>query len=622
MKNDLAGYLFHQGTNFNTYDYLGARFSSQEEKKGVVFRVWAPNAKSVSVVGDFNGWDELKNPMQKITSQGVWEVFVEGVKEFDVYKYLITTKRGKKLYKADPYAFFAENPPNTASKVYNIDGYNWSDGEYFKNLPSNHLDKPINVYEVNLGSYKRHEDGSYYTYNELAVDLVKYVKSLNYTHVEFMPITEFPFDGSWGYQVTGYFAITSRFGTPKEFMALVDAFHKEGIGVIIDWVPAHFPKDAHGLMEFDGKPIYEYQGKDRQENANWGTRFFDLGREEVQSFLISSAVFLFEKFHIDGIRVDAVASMLYLDYDKQPGEWVPNVYGNNKNLEAISFFHKLNKEVFGRFPYALMMAEESSADVKVTGTIEEGGLGFNFKWNMGWMNDILAYMEVDPYFRRFHHDKLTFSLMYSFSENFILPISHDEVVHGKKSLLDKMPGEYHDKFANNRAFLGYMMAHPGKKLTFMGEEFGQFKEWDYKEGLEFFLTEYTLHEKLRVLYKDINLLYKTTEPLYEIDYSWDGFEWIDVNNKLDNIICFKRTSKNGKELYALISFNGADISNYFLKLPRGKYKVIMNTDDVKYGGNGLSKKRVYTSTNNKKYKQHGFEINIPKLTCLYLEKYN
>ena len=620
MKGNLAEYLFHQGTNFNSYDFLGAHLTTQNNKNGVVFRVWAPNAKSVSVVGDFNAWNKDCNPMQKISSQGVWECFIEGVKEYDVYKYLITTKRGKELYKADPYAFFSQNPPETASKVYQIDGFEWTDSEYMLSLDNNHLQKPINIYEVNLGSYKRHDDGSYYTYNELATDLVKYVKSLNYTHVEFMPVSEYPFDGSWGYQVTGYYSITSRFGTPKDFMNLVNAFHKEGIGVIIDWVPAHFPKDAHGLMEFDGKPIYEYQGKDRQENANWGTRIFDLGREEVQSFLISNAVFLFDKFHVDGIRVDAVASMLYLDYDKEPGKWVPNIYGNNKNLEAIAFFHKLNKEVFGRFPYALMIAEESGADVKVTGSIEDGGLGFNFKWNMGWMNDILVYMETDPFFRRFEHNKLTFSLMYSFSENFILPISHDEVVHGKKSLLDKMPGEYYDKFANNRAFLGYMMAHPGKKLTFMGEEFGQFKEWAYEEGLEFFLKSYPQHNKLSLLYKDVNLLYKETEPLYSIDDSWEGFDWIDVNNKNQNLVAFKRKGKSGKEVYVLVSFNGCEVDSYMFKAPRGKYKVILNTDDIKYGGSGYNKKRVFNSTKSKKYGYEGFEINIPKLSCLYFEK--
>ncbi len=620
MENELAKFLFNQGTNFNSYEYLGARFTSCEEEEGVIFRVWAPNAKSVSVVGDFNSWDNSANVMQKSSSGGVWECFIKGVKENECYKYAITTKRGRILYKADPYAFYSQNPPNTASKVYNLDGYNWTDSEYLSNLSTYHLDKPINIYEVNLASFKRRKDGSYYSYDQLILDLVNYVKEMNYTHVEFMPVAEYPFDGSWGYQVTGYYSITSRFGTPKEFMKLVNAFHNEGIGVIIDWVPAHFPKDEHGLMEFDGKPLYEYQGKDRQENANWGTRLFDVGRPEVQSFLISNAIFLFEKFHIDGLRVDAVASMLYLDYDKKPGEWVPNVYGNNKNLEAIAFFHKLNREVFKRYPYALMIAEESAADVKVTGAIHDGGLGFNFKWNMGWMHDILSYMETDPYFRRFNHNKLTFSLMYAFTENFVLPISHDEVVHGKRSLLDKMPGDYNDKFANNRAFLGFMMAHPGKKLTFMGEEFGQFKEWDYKEGLEFFLTEYPMHKKLRLLYQDVNKIYKSYDALYSIDNSWEGFEWIDVDNRDGNVIAFKRKGASGKEIFAVISFNGCDYNSYMFRVPRGKYRAIINSNDEKYGGYGKRGKRIYYSTKNKKYGYEGFEIDLPKLTFIYFEK--
>ena len=623
MLEDFQGYLFHQGTNFNSYEYLGAHLKKVKGKKGVLFRVWAPNAKSVSVVGDFNNWDVNASKMHLIDNNGVWEIFIKNLTVFTNYKYAIKTSKNKYLYKADPYAFYSEPSPSNASIVYNLKGYRWKDKEYFENLQNKDLlNIPINIYEVNLASWKRHEDGSYYTYREYKKELVKYVKDMNYTHVEFMPLSEYPFDGSWGYQVTGYYSITSRFGTPKEFMELVDAFHKENIGVILDWVPAHFPKDEHGLMEFDGKPLYENQGKDRQENWRWGTRLFDYGREEVQSFLVSNAIFLLDKFHLDGLRVDAVASMLYLDYDKEDGEWVPNVYGNNKNLEAIAFFHKLNTEVYKRFPKALMIAEESTADVKITGTIESGALGFNYKWNMGWMNDILAYMETDPLFRKHHHNKLTFSMMYAFSENFVLPISHDEVVHGKKSLLDKMPGCYEDKFANNRAFLGYMLAHPGKKLTFMGEEFGQFKEWAYQEGLEFFMLDYPMHSALKRFYKDANAFYKNCNAFYSIDDSWSGFNWINADDSDNNIISFIRKGDNGQEIVVIVSFNGIDVNDYKINVSKGKYKVVLNSDSVKYGGGGKLKKRIFNSKKRKNENEESFKINIPKLSAIYLEKIN
>ena len=622
MQNHLPNYLFHQGTNYNAYDYLGAHYAVINDKSGVVFRVWAPNADKVCVTGDFCSWNTFEYLMNKINDSGVWELFIEGIKEFCVYKYAITAKNGNVYLKADPYGFFAEVSPNTASKVYNLDGYAWQDTAYLENLKSkNFIQAPINVYEVNLASWKRKENGDFLTYRELVSELVPYVKEMGYTHVEFMPVAEYPFDGSWGYQVTGYYAITSRFGTPKDFMALIDAFHTENIGVIVDWVPAHFPKDAHGLYEFDGQPLYEYQGKDRQENENWGTRYFDLGREEVQSFLVSNAIFYFEKFHVDGLRVDAVASMLYLDYDKRPGEWIPNTYGDNVNLEAIAFFHKLNKAIFEKYPYALMIAEESAAKVKITGRICDGGLGFNFKWNMGWMNDVLSYMSVDPFFRKGSHNKLTFSLMYAFTENFILPISHDEVVHGKKSLLDKMPGSYEEKFANNRAFLGFMFAHPGKKLTFMGEEFGQFKEWNYKEGVEFFMTVYPLHYKLWLLYKEINNAYKSHDAFYSIDDSWGGFEWLDADNSLNNVISIKRAGVSGEEVVAIISFNGADLNGYQLNVDGKRYELILNSDDKKFGGSGKMRKKVFNAKRNynggKKYK---IELNLPALSFIYLKK--
>ncbi|MBQ3235747.1 MAG: 1,4-alpha-glucan branching protein GlgB [Clostridia bacterium] len=618
MKTDLPCYLFHQGTNFNAYELLGAHFCVQNNVKGVVFRVWAPNAKSVSVVGEFNGWNKDACVMHKI-SVGIYEAFVENVKEFDAYKYAITTDSGEVILKADPYAFHSETPPYTASKVYNLKGFRWTDGEFLKaQEEKNHLKSPINVYEVNLASWKRKENGDYYTYLDLKRELVPYVKKMGYTHVEFMPVSEYPFDGSWGYQVTGYYSITSRFGTPKDFMSLVNAFHKVGIGVIVDWVPAHFPKDAHGLMEFDGKPLYEYQGKDRQENEVWGTRYFDVGREEVQSFLISNANFLFEQFHVDGLRVDAVAAMLYLDYDKRPGEWVPNAYGENKNLEAIAFFHKLNKEIFARFPRALMIAEESTANVKVTGPVHEGGLGFNFKWNMGWMNDTLSYMSTDPLFRCYDHNKLTFSLTYAFSENYVLPLSHDEVVHGKKSVLDRMPGAYEDKFAGNRALMGYMMAHPGKKLTFMGQEFGQFKEWNYKEGVEFFLKSYPMHAKLSVFYKELNEFYKNTPALYRLDDGWNGFSWIDADLKDDNLYSFIRRDGEGNELVAVINMSGKD-TEYFIHSSTASYGVAFNSDKVRYGGCGKYRKLVYKPQKLKDGRV-GILLKIPKLSFVYLEK--
>ena len=619
MKNDLPSYLFHQGTNYNAYDFLGAHFETRDKKFGAVFRVWAPNAKTVSVVGDFNGWNKNASVMQKI-SNGVFEVFVENVKEFDAYKFSITAQSGEVTLKADPYAFFSETPPNTASKLYNLDGFEWTDKDYFENLKSkNPIKSPINVYEVNLASWKRNENGYYLTYSELEKELVPYVVEMGYTHVEFMPVAEYPFDGSWGYQVTGYYSISSRFGTPKEFMSLINAFHKKGIGVIVDWVPAHFPKDEHGLIEFDGAPLYEYQGKDRQENEVWGTRYFDVGRTEVQSFLISNANFMFEKFHVDGLRVDAVASMLYLDYDKKPGEWIPNVYGENKNLEAIAFFHKLNKEIFYKYPYALMIAEESTANVKITGPVHEGGLGFNFKWNMGWMNDSLSYVSLDPLYRQYHHDKLTFSLTYAFSENYVLPLSHDEVVHGKKSILDRAVGEYEDKFSTNRALMGYMMAHPGKKLTFMGQEFGQFKEWDYKEGLEYFLTAYPMHYKLHCFYKDLNAYYKKNRALYSIDDGWDGFRWIDADLNDKNLYSFMRYGDDGSHLVAIINFSGVDVQDYFVKIPEGKYRVSFNSNLKKYGGSGKFNKQIFISK-KRRNKLIGFNLSIPKLTFIYLEK--
>lgn len=616
-EQNLPLYLFHQGTNYNAYEYMGAHFECKNNVVGVVFRVWAPNAKAVSVVGDFNNWNEKANPMTKI-SNGVFETFIEGLSEFDCYKYAIVNS--KTILKADPYAFFAENAPKTASKLYNLCGYQWCDSEYMNNKEQPYS-RPVNIYEVNLASWKRKKNGEYYSYVDLSNELVKYVVDAGYTHVEFMPVSEYPFDGSWGYQVTGYYAITSRFGTPKDFMYLVDKLHQNGIGVIVDWVPAHFPKDEHGLYEFDGSLCYENQGWDRIENKTWGTRLFDLGRNEVQSFLISNAVYMFEKFHIDGLRVDAVAAMLYLDYDKKDGEWIPNEYGGNYNIQAIEFFKKLNTVIFEKFPTALMIAEESTAFSMVTKPVYDGGLGFNFKWNMGWMNDTLSYIQCDPYFRSGCHDKLTFSMCYAFSENYILPISHDEVVHGKKSLLDKMHGDITDKFATLRTYMAYMYAHPGKKLSFMGNEYGQFKEWDYKEGLEFFMLKFQLHKKLFRFNIKLNHLYKSTPPLYEIEDSWGGFKWISADEKENNIFSFIRYDKVGNQLVAIFNFSGKDYNKYRLGLDEGNYKIVFNTDWKRFGGKGIINKNKYKTTGKGAHgNKNSITINLPRLSALYFVK--
>ena len=626
-NTDVPLHLFHHGENFRAYELMGAHAATFNRKKGVIFRVWAPRAKSVAVVGTFNNWNTTLHTMHKMIDGETFELFIPDVKEFDAYKYFITTNDGKTFFKADPYAVHSETPSinsSNASKIYNLDGYNWQDGAYIeKRNQTSVYTSPMNVYEVNLLSWKRGENGEYLTYRQLADELVAYVQEMGYTHVELMPLTEYPFDGSWGYQVTGYFSITSRLGTPKDFMYLIDCFHKAGIGVILDWVPAHFPKDAFGLYEFDGEPLYEASQWDRMEHKGWGTRKFDYGRNEVVSFLISSALFLLDTYHLDGLRVDAVASMLYLDYEKQPGEWVPNIYGENKNLEAVAFLRRLNEAVFSYHPHALMIAEESTAWPMVTKPTSIGGLGFNFKWNMGWMNDVLSYLKTDPLFRMHEHNKLTFSMMYAFSENYVLPISHDEVVHGKRSLIDKMPGSYEDKFAGVRAFMGYMMSHPGKKLNFMGAEFGQFKEWNDSEGVEFFLKDYPMHKKLSVAIKELNVLYKNTPALYEIEDSWDGFEWLAADDNDRNFLAYRRTDRTGESVIVLINFSGEELHDYRLGLPKGKYKLLYNSDSVRYGGSGKIKKYIYTTTN---YFSHGKETSIcftlPKLSCIYLKKIN
>ncbi len=584
--NDLAPYLFHQGTNYSAYDYLGAH----KTKDGYVFRVWAPNADCIMLTGDFNDWKE-NIPLSRITEGGIWEATVNGgiVKDGHKYKYKIYGC-GQVHYKADPYARRTELPPDTASVIDETKTYKWKDKgwlAYRKAAMADYYKRPMNVYEMHLGSWKHHEDGTPYSYTELAGELASYVKQMGYTHIEIMPVTEYPYEGSWGYQVCSYFAPTARYGTPTEFKAFVDTMHEAGIGVILDWVPAHFPKDRHGLYEFDGKPLYEYQGWDRKEHKGWGTRRFDVGREEVQSFLISSASYWLREYHIDGLRVDAVASMIYLDYDKRPGEWIPNPDGSNRCMEAIAFFRKLNSHIKGEFPDVLMIAEESTAWGNVT-SFENGGLGFDMKWNMGWMNDTLAYAELDPIYRKYHHDKITFSLTYAFGEKYALPISHDEVVHGKKSFLDKMSGDYWQKFASARAFLGYMMTHPGKKLFFMGSEIGQFREWDYEGEIEWFLLDYEAHAKFQRYVAELNHLYLSSPQMWQRDDNWGGFSWVDADNSTQSIIIMRRFADDGSELEFLINFTPVAYEDYKIGVPyKGVYEEIFNSDDKRFGGSGV-----------------------------------
>ena len=623
MKNnkhkeaELPVYLFRQGRNSRSYEFFG----SHAVPGGTVFRVWAPNAKSVSVTGDFCGWSETAHPMHEISS-GIWETEVKGIKRYDAYKYSIEDKRGVRRMKADPYAFHAETRPGTASKFYELGGFEWTDKPYFqKKMRRTIYESPVNIYEMHAGSWRTNEDGSFLSYRMLADELVPYLTEMGYTHVELMPITEHPFDGSWGYQTTGYFAVTSRYGTPHDFMYFVNKLHENGIGVILDWVPAHFPKDAFGLYEFDGECLYEYSDPLKREHADWGTRVFDYVKNEVVSFLISSASFFFNEYHIDGLRVDAVASMLYLDYGKKDGEWRANIYGGRENLEAVAFIRHLNECIFRDHPYALMIAEESTAWPLVSRPVSDGGLGFNFKWNMGWMNDILRYTSLDCLSRKYNHDLITFSLFYAFSENFVLPISHDEVVHGKCSLINKMPGTYEQKFAGMKVFLGYMYSHPGKKLLFMGQEFGQFIEWQEKKQLDWFLLDYDSHRSLKTFTAALNKLYRDSSPLWEVDYSWEGFEWL-VSDDCDNsVAAFIRTDKKGKSIIAVCNFTPVTRTGYRIGIKdKGTLSVILNSDDTAFGGKGeFTGKRINTQKIPMHGKENSFELTLPGLSCIYLK---
>ena len=621
---DYHKYLFHQGNDFRAFEFMGSHKYKKKSKNGYVFRVWAPDARDISVVGDFNNWDKKANKMKKI-SVGIWEAFIPYVKELDKYKFCIEGKYGRVINKSDPYAFYSENVQNFASIIYDINNFNWEDKNwlnYRKNV--SFYSNPLNIYELNLSSWKKNENDEYYSYVELADLIIPYVKQMGYTHIEIMPITEYPFDGSWGYQVTGYFSATSRYGTPKELMYFINELHKAGIGVLLDWVPAHFPKDEQGLVEFDGGYLYEYSEPKKNEHSGWGTRIFDYGRNEVISFLISSAMFWIEKYHIDGIRVDAVASMLYLDYDKKEGEWIPNIYGGRENIEAIEFIRKLTNGVLSKYPDVMFIAEESTSWPMVTKPDYLGGLGFNFKWNMGWMNDILEYFKTDPIYRQYNHNKITFSFMYAFSENFILPLSHDEVVHGKKSLLDKMPGDYWQKFANLRALYGYMIAHPGKKMLFMGGEIGQFTEWNYKKSIEWELLNFEKHNQLNKYVKELNLFYLNNKQLWEIDFDWKGFDWISNDDNRNNVIAFRRIAKDNTDIIVVCNFSPVYHSEYKIGVEhKGIYKEIFNSDEIQFGGSG-KKNNEEICTQDEKWHNKNYSINIcvPPLAVIYLKKFD
>lgn len=607
---------FTGGGNFKSYEFLGCH----KAEKGFIFRVWAPRAASVHLCGDFNFWNTSALPMKNIGG-GIWEAVAENAAVYDNYKYYIEKQNGGFVYKSDPYAYHTCTRPENASKVYEIEGYDWHDSPYLSSLDGeNTLDKPMNIYEVHLASWRKHKDGNYLTYKEAATELSAYVKKMGYTHIEIMPVTEYPYDPSWGYQVTGYFAPTSRFGTPKDFMEFVDICHQNGIGIILDWVGAHFPKDEYGLYEFDGGACYEYEDPLKNEHPDWNTRIFDYGRSEVISFLISSAVFWIEKYHIDGLRVDAVASMLYLDYGKENGQWRRNREGGNINLEAVEFLKKLNSEVFCARPSALMIAEESTAFPAVTKPPYDGGLGFNYKWNMGWMNDMLAYMSSDPLFRKGLHKNITFSLTYAFSENFILPISHDEVVYGKCSMISKMPGEYKEKFDNLRAFYGYMAAHPGKKLLFMGNEFAQFSEWDFTKELDWQLLSYDSHKKMQKYVKDLNMFYLSRSELWENDFDWSGFEWISNDDSDQSVISFVRTDKSGKRLLIVCNFCPVKREKYRLGVPvSGIYKPVFSSDYLKYGGSGTRIRSVKSQKIPFHGRRESISITVQPMSTVFYE---
>lgn len=615
-------HLFSDGDYAHAYEFFGAHLVNWDGKNGVVFRVWAPNALSVSVVGDFNNWNNSSHFMYKI-GNGVWELFIENIKEFETYKFCVETPAFEKVLKSDPFAFHSQTRPNNSSKVYNIESYVWNDSLWMqeRNYKSEY-EKPMNIYEIHIGSWRKYPNGEFFDYRKIADELIPYLKEMNYTHVQLMPVMEYPYDPSWGFQTTGYFAATSRYGAPNDLMALIDRCHQENIGVIVDWVPSNFPKDSFGLAKFDGTCLYESEDPKKGERPVWGTHLFNFQKPEVLSFLISSAMFWFDKYHIDGMRVGALSSMLYLDYDKKDGEWERNKFGGKENLEAIDFVKRLNKVIHMHHPSAMMFAEENTSWPKLTYKIEDGGLGFDYKWNMGWMNDMLHYMSLDPLWRPFNHDNLTFSFFYAFSENFLLPISHDEVAHGKGSLIEKMPGGYDEKFAGVRSFITYMYAHPGKKLIFMGTEIGQFDEWNFDSGIQWDLLSFEKHNQLFEFFKAINKFYVSNPPLYELGSKAEGFNWIHRNDYTQSIISFRRTDSKGNEIIAVCNFQNSVRENYCIGVPKaGIYEEIFNSDKKEFGGKGISNGNNIVAT---EMKIHGFNqgvrLTLPPLSVIYIKK--
>ena len=620
--DEYSTYLYHQGTNYASYRLFGAHFTVLRRKSCVRFALWAPHAQAVSVVGDFNGWDPKANPMTKgENGNGIWQTYIEGLSEGALYKYAITTAKGEVILKSDPYAFAAELRPGTASKLSKLH-YTWRDKKWQESRGLyKSYEEPMVTYEVHLGSWRRDADGKVLSYRETADALVAYVKDMHYTHIELMPLCEYPFDGSWGYQGTGYFAATSRYGKPEDLMYLIDMCHRNGIGVILDWVPGHFCRDAHGLRYFDGEPCYESGNPVLAENKEWDTMNFDYGRTEVQSFLISSALFWLTQFHLDGLRIDAVANMLYLDYGHKDGEWQKNKYGGRENLEAIDFLKKLNTAVFKEVPHALMIAEESSAWPLVTKPVDVGGLGFNYKWNMGWMNDMLRYMALDPLFRKDNQNLITFSLCYAFSENFILPLSHDEVVHGKHSLLDKMPGDYWQKFAGLRAFYGYWMSHPGKKLLFMGSDFGQFIEWKFDDSLDWHLLDYPQHKAMHDYVRQLNLFYTTHQEFWQEDCDWTGFSWISCDDTKDSVIAFYRTGLDETDRTIVVcNFTPVVRHDYRIGVPDdGTYVEVFNSDATEFGGSNVRNEGDLVAVSEPLHGQkQSLTITLPPLAVIYL----
>jgi len=618
---DYPIYLFKEGTNCELYKLMKPSYVIDKGVKAWRFRCFAPNAKSISLVGDFNGWDRRVNPMSSIDS-GIWECYISGLKRYDSYKFSIENADGRIINKADPFALHTETPPGNASKIYDINGYKWNDSKFLEERKKfDPYSCPINIYEIHLGSWRRHPDGNYYSYRDLADSLIPYVKEMGYTHIELLPVTEHPLEMSWGYQCTGFFAPTSRFGTPHDFMYFVDKCHSEGIYVILDLVFSHFPKDDFGLYRFDGTPLFEYSDPYRAEHKGWGTAVFDYSKGTVQSFLISSACFWMEYYHIDGIRMDAVASMLYLDYDRKEGEWIPNPDGSRYNFDAVSFLRSMNNTLLTKYPGTITIAEESTAFPMVTLPPSIGGLGFNFKWDMGWMNDLLEYISIDPFFRKGSHNKITFGISYAFSENYILPFSHDEVVHGKCSMIGKVPGSYKDKFSALKVLYAYQIAYPGKKLNFMGNEIAQFIEWDFTRPIDWFLLDFETHRGVKAFVKDLNKVYLKNAPLYEQDSCYEGFKWIVVDDNIQNVFVFYRESKQKEKIIVVVHFSDVNRKNYSFGVPdSGKYEVIINTNDREYGGNSSASKEYVT----KMVPMHGFQqsvsIDIEGNSAIYLKK--